>query len=50
MSLKNETTRHPERASTDERRPDGLASFGLLHLAACLATAIAVIIAISLVD
>jgi hypothetical protein len=42
--------RRPETAETHGRQPDVLASFGLLHLAACLGTALVVVIAIILFD
>jgi hypothetical protein len=40
----------PEAAERQERQPEILANFGLLHLVACLGTALAVVIAIILFD
>ena len=50
MNPATDSERRPETAETKERQPDILASFGLLHLAACLGTALVVVIAIYLFD
>jgi hypothetical protein len=42
--------RRPETAQGEERQLEILANVGLLHLAACLGTALVVIIAINLFD
>lgn len=50
MNPGTDPERQPEIAETDGRQPDILASFGLLHLAACVGTALVVVIAIILFD
>jgi hypothetical protein len=50
VSPGTETERRPETAETQERQPEILANFGLLHLVACLGTALLVVIAINVFD
>jgi hypothetical protein len=50
VSPRTETERRPETAETQERQPEILANFGLLHFVACLGTALLVVIAINLFD
>jgi hypothetical protein len=45
-----ETEGRPETARREDRRLEILANLGLLQLAACLGTALAVVIAINLLD
>ena len=47
MSTETEAKREPTSA---EQRAEGLGNFSLIHLAACLGTALAVVIAINLLD
>jgi hypothetical protein len=50
VSPDTETDRRPESAERQERQAEMLASFGLLHLVACLGSALLVVIAINPLD
>jgi hypothetical protein len=43
MSTRTDTETRPQSAQAEERRGEGLESFGLIHLAACLGVGIALL-------
>jgi hypothetical protein len=50
MNPETETERRTETAGTEGRPLETLANFGVLHLVACLGTALVAVLAISLLD
>lgn len=48
--MSTETETRPEPTPAEEPRADGLGNFGLIHLAACLGAAGAVVLAINLIE
>lgn len=50
MNSETETERRTETAATEGRPLETLSNFGVLHLVACLGTALLVVIAINLLD
>jgi hypothetical protein len=49
-AMSTETETRPEPTPAEEPRADGLGNFGLIHLAACLGAAGAVVLAINLIE
>jgi hypothetical protein len=50
MNASTETEAKPEPPPAEEPRADGLGSFGLVHLAACLGAGGAVVLAVILIE
>ena len=50
MSTRTETETRPESAQPEARRGEGLGSFGLIHLAACLGAGMTALLAVTLIE
>jgi hypothetical protein len=50
MSTRTDTETRPAAAQPEARRGEGLGSFGLIHLAACLGAGMAALLAVNLIE